>query len=176
MKLFPKYGWRITNYNPASRNENGAYLKDEWTSISDVGKSFDGKILTVEEYLKVEDAYVSTALKFFSESGIKFLQISYVEKRNLQNVEKHLYNDISFNPKYVRKKLLVSGRDLEDICRLVLREIIWCRIETEGNFYIHFGYDYYMYIGSSIASKKTIKFGEKRGLFIEEMMSPYLSN
>ena len=71
MKLFPKYGWRITKYNPAFRNEKGAYLKNEWISISDVGKSFDGKILTLPEYQKAEDAYVATALRIFSESGIE---------------------------------------------------------------------------------------------------------
>lgn len=174
MKLLPKFGWRITKYNPAFRNENGAYLKDEWTSISDVGESFDSKILTKEEYQEVEDAYVSTALHFVSKSGIEFLQVSYVEKRNLQKVEKKLFEDISYNPRSIRKNLLVSGKNSEDVCRLILREIIWCRLESEGKFYIHFGYDYYLYIGSNIWSKEAIEYAEKNGLFIEEMMSPYI--
>lgn len=56
------YGWRIIKYNPAFRDERGAYLKDEWTSVSDVGKSFDGEVLTFEEYYKIENAYVASDL------------------------------------------------------------------------------------------------------------------
>lgn len=30
---------RITKYNPDNRDENGSYKLDEWTSISDIGKT-----------------------------------------------------------------------------------------------------------------------------------------
>jgi hypothetical protein len=47
---------RITKYDPQNRDANGHYtLVDEWTSISDVGKSFQGKILTMEQYLAIEE-------------------------------------------------------------------------------------------------------------------------
>jgi len=38
--------YRITKYNPMNRDANGAYLLNEWTSFSDIGKTFDGKTLT----------------------------------------------------------------------------------------------------------------------------------
>lgn len=175
MKLFPKFGWRITKYNPAFRNENGAYLNDEWISISDVGKIFDGEILTLPEYRKAEDAYVSTALRFFSESGIESLEISYVEKKNLDKLGRQLIGDISYDPKFIRKGIPISSEVLESVCRLVLREVVWCVLESEANFYIHFGYDYYMYIGSNSQSVKAIKYARESGLFVEPMMSPYLN-
>ncbi|MFL0507599.1 hypothetical protein ACH0B5_17895 [Ureibacillus sp. 179-F W5.1 NHS] len=33
-----KYQWRITKYNPAFRDQDGAYMKDEWISSSDIGQ------------------------------------------------------------------------------------------------------------------------------------------
>lgn len=44
------YSYRITKYNPVFGNEFGYYDRSEWTSISDIGKSFDGIILSFDEY------------------------------------------------------------------------------------------------------------------------------
>jgi hypothetical protein len=47
------YAWRITKYNPAFRDERGAYLQDEWTGISDIEAVYDGEALTYAAYRKV---------------------------------------------------------------------------------------------------------------------------
>jgi hypothetical protein len=52
------YNWRITKYNPAYRDNAGCYLKDEWTSISDIGNIYDREVITYETSKKVEDADV----------------------------------------------------------------------------------------------------------------------
>ena len=39
--------------------------------------------------------------------------------------------------------------------------------------YIHFGYDYYMYIGSSNACDNVRIKIQEEGLFVEEFKSPY---
>jgi len=49
---------------------------------------------------------------------------------------------------------------LADVCRLVLREILWCKLESPNGFYIHFGYDYYMYFGSPVSSQRAIDYGK----------------
>ena len=36
-----RINFSITKYNPIYRNEFGHYQHDEWTSISDIGKSFE---------------------------------------------------------------------------------------------------------------------------------------
>ena len=169
------YSWRITKYNPAFRDERGAYLKDEWTSVSDVGKSFDGEVFTFEEYRKVEDAYVSTALNFVSEAGLDVLTISYLETHQVSEAKAEDLRDITFDPKLARKGMVLSRKAMADVCRLVLREIFWCKIESENGFYIHFGYDYYMYVGSPVFSEKSIAYGRQHGLFVEETEPPYLS-
>jgi len=174
MPLLLMYHWRITKYNPAFRDERGAYLKDEWTGVSDVGKSFDGNVLTFEEYLKIENAYVSTALSFVSEAGLDALTITYLETYGVSEARPEDLRGIDFDPKVARRGLPLSGETLGNICRLVLREILWCKLESENGFYIHFGYDYYMYVGSPVLSQKSIAYGRQRGLFVEEMESPYL--
>lgn len=176
MTLLLKYNWRITKYNPEFRNEKGVFLKDEWTSFSDIGKTFDENILTFEEYRKTEDAYVSTALYFLSEANLNKLTVTSLENRNLPKIKKSEYQDIDFNPQFIKNRTSISDKLIEDTCRFVLREFIWCRLESETGFYIHFGYDYYMYIGSSVRSNQAIVFGKENNLFIEEMVSPYISN
>lgn len=175
MKLIPKYGWRITKYNPAFRDERGAYQKDEWISFSDIGLYFDGKELTFEEYRTVEDAYVFTALRFLSEANLKSIKVISLGT-NSPKVKKSLLADIPYNPKLIKNEMDVSDKDLESICRLVLREVFWCRLVSDSDFYIHFGWDYYMYVGSSVWSEEAISFGRAQNLFIEEMMSPYIPN
>jgi len=169
------YGWRITKYNPAFRDERGSYLKDEWTSVSDVGKSFGGEVLTVEQYCKIENAYVATALRFFKEAGLESLKVTSLEQHNSPGVANSSLADIPFDPSLVEESMNVSGEALESICRLVLREAIWCRLESEEGFHIHFGFDYYMYVGSPVSSENSGVYGHQQGLFIEAMPSPYLS-
>ena len=169
------YGWRITKYNPAFRDERGAYLKDEWTSVSDVGKSFGGQVFTFEEYRKIENAYVACALRFLTEAGLRSLKVTSLEKQNLPGVEKRGLADITFDPNLVEEGMSASDEALESTCRLVLREAIWCRLESEEGFHIHFGWDYYMYVGSPVPSEESVLYGRQQGLYIEAMQSPYLS-
>ena len=170
------FGWRITKYDPVYRNAAGAYLRDEWTSVSDIGKYFDGKALTVEEYRAVEDAYVSTALRFLSEVNLNCLKVTSLETHNVAKADASLNHDALLNPALVTEGMIVCDETLDDVCRLVLREVIWCRLESPSGFHIHFGWDYYMYIGSPSASEESLGYGKEQGLFIEPMASPYLSN
>jgi hypothetical protein len=174
MPLLSMNGWRITKYNPAFRDGRGAYLKDEWTSVSDVGKSFEGAVLTFEEYRKIEDAYVSTAVSFVSEAGLDSLTITYLETYGVSESRAEELRDIAFDPKLAKKGMTLSREAVADVCRLVLRETFWCKLESEGGFYIHFGYDYYIYIGSPAPSEQAIAYGGRQGLFVEDMASPYV--
>src|SRR5690349_7280311 len=123
MTLIPKYCWRITKYNPVFRDEKGTYQKDEWTAFSDIGKAYNGEILTFEEYKKIEDAYISTAFGFFSESNTESLKVNSLEKNNLPRIKKAQISDIEYAPELVENGLIVSDEIFEDICRLVLREV-----------------------------------------------------
>ncbi|WCK55874.1 hypothetical protein PP175_08100 [Aneurinibacillus sp. Ricciae_BoGa-3] len=69
----------------------------------------------------------------------------------------------------------ISVENTPLLSRLILREHLWCKLEYESEFFVHFGYDYYMYVGSSIQCKDTIKKITKEfNLFVEHFNSPHL--
>jgi hypothetical protein len=173
------FTWRITKYNPSFRDERGSYTKDEWSSFSDVGSSFDGKEFTIKEYLHTEDLYVNAILEFLDCLKISSLKVS--------NLEKHADLDISlFRECYsqsmyqlystIDEGILLSGNDLENVCRLILREQLWCKLIFDYKMFVHFGYDYYIYVGTSQKCESTIQKIINSGLFVEPFRSPYLDD
>jgi len=169
----PPYAWRTTKYNPALRNSQGHYLADEWTTFSDIGKIYSGKKLTYEHYLSVENLYVASAIDFLSDAGLTSLRVTELENQRLAQVNPNQLHGIASNPSLLKLGSIVSD-DLEDVIRMNLREVLWCKLTETSRFYLHFGWDYYMYIGSTAPSLAAITNAERSGLFVEEVVSPYL--
>ena len=172
------FQWRVTKYDPASRNETGQYLPDDWYLFSQIGDTFDGKQLTYEEYWLWETAYVNTVLVFMSDAGLDALRV--VDRDNIQRyVNDNQCQDINLLPDSLPLGSMVSKDELPDVIRLTLREIFWYKLETGSGisglkFYLHFGWDFYMFIGSNSPSTEAIRYAEGNGLFVEPMRSPYL--
>ncbi len=167
------YCYRITKYDPIHRSESGAYQKNEWTSFSDIGNTFDGVILTPEKYLCTEDAYVETISLFMDCLNVDSLIIRNLEKHNAPKKD-HFYS-----PEMVKVYNAIENNKIVDkqtilmVARLCLRENMWCRLEADRMF-VHFGYDYYMYVGSKNQPKNVIRKIEKLELFVEEIeFSPH---
>ncbi len=158
-------GYRITKYNPSYFAASGAYLKDEWTSISDVGKVFADGTLTLAEYQKVEDVYLTTVRIFADAAGINSLHVVGLEIHDAMPQGR------------LEEGQNVSVPQAVEICREMLRERpVWCRLENEEGFYVHIGYDYYMYIGVSANThiQQAVESVKKLGLFVEKHWpSPY---
>lgn len=159
--------WRITKYDPQYRDNRGAYLKDEWTEYEDIGKTFEGKTLTLEEYLKTEDAYIQAILLFMEDLNIDSLRISCLEKDG-RRPKRVLVDSIDIvNNTYVNKKSIVP------IIRLILRGKTWCKFKAE-QMHIDFHSEFYTFIISiKRPSDSTIKKIEQMGFFVEERESPY---
>ena len=154
--------YRVTKYNPANRNLKGIYRADEWTSCGDIGHVFAGVELTPDGYQKVEDAYVAAALEFLKESGCQSLHIVGLENsRGYSEFGLDLMDGTS-----------LALPDIDRVVRLNLQEKIWCKLEDAGIF-IHFGYDYYMYLGVPSPSVDAARFAQSLGLFVEMYASPY---
>ncbi|MFD2115631.1 hypothetical protein ACFSTH_11655 [Paenibacillus yanchengensis] len=164
--------YKITKYNPTN---SGNY--DEWTSISDVGQEFSGVVFTIEEYLRVEEYYVNAITRIMKCIGISGLFVSDLHKdyetpkitlhHNIYTQQmKQLYGEISENQ-------FVSNQDLQDLCKMILRELIGLRLVFEDKMFVHFGYDYYMYIGVNNVCMDAIDSIQASGLFVEECESPY---
>ncbi len=153
------FEYRVTKYDPSFRDANGAFTRDEWISVTDIGRSFGGEKLTREEYQRVEDAYVATALAFLREAGVEALTVA--------GLENHGGTPLAFTEGSV---LLLE--QIGEVIRWVLREEFWCRLEATGAF-VHLGYDYYTYLGVPRRCPQAEQFARQQGLFVEPFHSPY---
>ena len=128
-----KHQFRVTQYDPADRNEFGYYIGDlEHLSIP------------------MEHAYIN---------AVKFLINSFDAKSfNYANAE--LYDGY------------VIPESFDEAISGVLADECWFKIEHES-FFVHFGYDYYMYFGMDVEIEDFREKIEALGLFCEDTISPY---
>ena len=165
--------WRITKYNPKNRDFNGVYLKEEWTCYSEVGDIICGRVFTFEEYLEIENAYVSAIILFMECNNLENLQVTNLEKNIKLKQDVHLNEEMIALFNEAKEGLILNKDAIKLLARLVLREKLWCKLESK-NIFVHFGWDYYMYIGSSSKCKESIRIIHQNELFVEEYESPYL--
>jgi hypothetical protein len=151
--------YRLTKYDPAFRDAGGAYLRDEWTSIGDIGRSFGGRLLTADDYARVEDAYVAAALSFWREVGSPRLTARAVERASGRLV-------------LVEAGAVEQEAHLAELTRALLREEIWCRLESE-TYFLHVGFDFYAYVGVSAPCTASCALAAASGLFVEPFTSPH---
>lgn len=151
--------YRVTKYNPAFRDQSGAYTKVEWTSFSQIAQIFSGELFTSDEYERVEEAYVQAALSFLRESVLLSMRVAGLEHSRAQLLD--FQND----------SVLPLDR-IGEIIRQILREEFWCRLEGSAGF-LHFGWDYSMYIGVPHPCPTARASAAELGLYVEEFASPY---
>lgn len=168
------YQWRVTKYNPDFRDENGYYTPEEWTCPSEIGKIILGKKFTLEEYLQVENAYVDTVINFIEGSGINSLRILQLSNWNISEEDKKspLY-ETEFYELKLKEDMMVSINEIRLICKMVLRNFLDCQLYLKDNFFVHFSWDYYMYIGSYVDCLSSMEHAKNNGLFAERIQSPY---
>ena len=146
--------YRISKYDPKFRDETGAYQKNEWTSVSDIGKKFDDGMLEKEEYLRVENNYFEFVLELLEK-----LKISAVKLRK-QEPKKQ----------YAAQMVRVDDELFKQIFERNLREQFWCEFHAKG-LYFWIGYEYYLHVNSNENLAKEIKeTAAKHGLFVEEIL------
>jgi len=156
--------YRVTKYDPRKRDRWGAYPADDWIGQDQIGQTFGGVVLTAAEYQRVEDAYVAAAMAFVRESGGEALRVT-----TLENHGGHAEPGLR-----LVEGALLSGAGLERVCRLNLRGMLWCKLEdAAGGRFVHFGYDYYMYVGVPARCEGAIALARRLGLFVEDFASPH---
>ena len=141
----------------------------------DVGKKFDGKLFTLEEYLRVEQRYVSVILSIMKAMNCKYMKIQYLEAD-----KEYITNSIKSSKFYnIDSELLKSLPLLEenrriyiskitDIIRLSLREYIYVVLRNkEHKLQIEFGYDYYLKISCSLNMETLKNIVCREGLYLD---------
>ena len=157
------FEYRITKYDPGNRDATGRYLADEWIMYSQVGETIAGCLLTLDEYLRTERAYVNAAMDVLGDCGVESLVV-----RDLVNRRKH--KPATFE---LREGVRLSGESLREALQSLLREEFWCRLEDDEGSYIHVGWDYYLYAGVPCAAADGVQAARANGLFVEPFVSPY---
>ena len=152
--------YRLTKYDPKLRDESGAYTGDDWTMFDQIGDSFAGVRLTLPAYLDVEAQHLVAVASFIDESGTTSLTAQGVE-------------DAHGTFRVVEGQQL-AGVEAVEAVRQMLRDEGWCRLADGDRFYVHVGWDYYLYIGSELPCEVSAEQAEKRGLFVDrDFPSPY---
>jgi hypothetical protein len=159
------YVHRVTKYDPADRDAHGHYAGPEDVD-SDHGP--------------VEGAYLAAVAAFAREAGVTRLTIRDPALAGSFGVEPPIdghrlaglfppdltgYHDGAQVPLAVALELV----------RVMLRgNGAWCRLEAGDRFFVHVGYNQYVYIGSALPCPHAVALTHRRGLFAEPIgRSPY---
>lgn len=165
----------IVKYDPIYYNKNGIYTIDEWTSRSDVGKCYNGKIFSIADYLKVEQQYIDAALSIMDAAKCTYMTIHYLEadkKYIIDRIKSSKFYDIDF-PLLLSLPLIAGGKKIhhtkiDNVIRLALREYLYVVLcNNKHKLQIEFGYDYYMKIKSSLSKTILQEKVSKTGLFLD---------
>ena len=172
--------YRITKYDPKNRNDQGHYLFDHWTEISDVGKTLEGELVTKEEYLRIEEDYINSVVEILRASNQEYLRLVGLNKDRFQESvienSNEWYHESIFENLNLYEDQKISIQDVPTIIKLILRRYLDATLEIKDKYYVQFGYDFYMYVGTPKLSDKVIDELNSTLIFIEEFWSPYYSS
>lgn len=177
--------WRYTahevvKYKPENYNEKGHYTKSEWTGRWCVGRVFDGHLVTLDEYLDVEQKYVVSVVKIMELTRCKYLTVSYMED-TVQTTKESIMEMLDIkNPFLQHDKLLYNSymklyegkrfnkTEIPDIIRLNLRGYTSTALTNlQKGLEIHFGFDYYMYFNTKFSIDILREEIRKIGLYLD---------
>ena len=172
--------YRVTKFDSKKRNADGTYMdQQEWTCIGEIGKKCGSMVLTPQVYLRTEAAYVNAVLRSFEASGLPHLRVTNLSMRHTcdelaeQEAEFPFLDTANLASLDFVEDQTVGPDEIALLVVQNLRGTLGCKLEFEGNFFVHFGWDYYMYIGCTGNDEMARAETEHDGLFVEEFISPH---
>ncbi len=171
MNKLKKY--RITKYNPMNRDEQGSYTQNEWTEFNQIGKVFNSKIFTFDEYINIENKYIDVVLYRIKELKIERLTLIGL------NIYSTYDNNVYFDPELIQVineldlfngTICIRIDELPNYLKLNFRDVINFDIVIDKTNIITFGYDFYMYYHTKITENEfnhINKFIHNIGLFVD---------
>lgn len=133
---------QLSRYLPAQLRE-GRYLRETWTSCSDIGREITGEVLTRETYLEVEQHYLGAVMELAERANAHVLCAHSVERWLLDDTATEalgLGDVFDGSPAPVEGELLVGPR-LTLALKKCLREVAWLEFVEAPNFLVHVGHD-----------------------------------
>jgi hypothetical protein len=157
--------YRVTKCDPAFRDQWGAYTRDEWVTVTEIGRDIGGHVLTEQEFHDTVNKYLYAAEAFARESDVTELTL----KRFFQG------EDYADRWGHLQTGDQVSLGDAIEMMRAMLEGYDLLAILESEDFFVHAGYDMYMWIGSHVDCVKATAEAQRIGLFVEPgIVSPNL--
>ena len=126
--------FQISKYDPVFKTEDGKYIKDDWTSVSDIDKIFDGKILTIDDYMAMESRYIKIIKRVLDEIESSYLKVVGLEKFDdyLDKLDRIPYNKRSDEIyESLEEGKVLPINDALVLLELMLRENVWCYLTNK---------------------------------------------
>jgi small subunit ribosomal protein S1 len=161
------YVYRVTKYDPADRDDHGHYTGTEDT-VSDHGEIEAACLQAVEAFaaeagidrLSVREPQVPSVAHFGVERPMDGFGLDALFPTGLSGLHDGAEVPLGIGLELVRLMLRDSG--------------VWCRLEVEGAFAVHVGWDQYLYVCSRRPSVEALARTHGLGLFAERLdVSPY---
>lgn len=159
--------FRVTKFNPALRAADGTYQGSTWTSVADIGKRFSGSDLTAEAYLATEHLYIRAIEEALRLAGLDRLRVTDLDSYGAAQPPNLPPLGLGFLDARTED---LSPMESTTVAQAVLRELAWAKLAGDNGFYVHFGWDYYMYIGGTAPQLANLS---SPGMFVEPFKSPY---
>ena len=141
---------------------------ESWSSVTDIGKVFSGKQLSVDEYITVENIYIEVIAKFINKIKKRFKVKFLMDLRGEDDAEQWLF-EIDNPYLKVRGGEYLGRDDILSLCRLSLRDLLGIRLQSDDGDYITFGHDFYLRLGVSSSSDIVLTELMCADLFFKEM-------
>lgn len=172
----------VVRYAPWNYNEDRSYKywETEWSEYGDVNGYYEATSVTPREYLYWERAYVSTFIAIAEKAGISSLILKGYRDDGIKD---ELKNGLPLPHKGIKNlrsylKSLKEGKRIrrdgfELIATLILRGTIECFFASEDDSFIMYtGYDYYMYIRTSLTQSTLKTIAERYNMFVNPRGEP----
>lgn len=157
------HSYRISKFDPA---ESETERRDDWTSISDVGRRFGGAVLSRSAYEAVESKYVEVLRLGLAEAEISNLHVTDLVRSSIAPSDGRGLTDGT----------TVGAREALAICRAQLRGEVSCHLFADSDFTVEVGFDLYLYVASPVPLPAMVERATRLGLFVEaDVPPPYLN-
>ena len=160
---FKKASHEIVKYEPQYYDENGVYQKDEWTCFGDIGKEYEGKVVTMEDYLDVENRFIDIARTILETAGCTYITLGYIEvlgkRRPIEAMRRRMG---------LKEGMRIRVEKIDSYLRLALRgEAFIVFINTKKGIQFDFSDDVlYMHLYCRIPEEELRTIVETRGLHL----------
>ncbi|WP_143536053.1 hypothetical protein [Saccharibacillus sp. O23] len=177
------YYIQVKKYSPLTKGQTTKKKIRTWTSIHDIGNFYHGSKLTQEEYLHIEDKYVTAVNLYLDFKGIDSLEIRVPDKideelfaKSVQKYPKCYGEDLAEFYYSLSDHAFIQRNFIEYAIRLSLREDIYSQMRRDHLFFVECNYDLYMDIGSDQKDETIIKEIENLGLYVNVIDYEYPNN